>query len=150
MKKLTNDLKAIKNKNKTKTIWFRGNFNLPDIDWHTNSISGNQYPKEINETAINMFNECGLSQLSYKTEQLPRHSLIDIPGISDHTRIPLADTLCQPSQQKTNKRTVHLWNRANLPDIKETLVRDVKRILRLSPEQSVSYQLPMDRTKDYI
>ena len=110
-----------------------------------------------------MLNECGLSQLiNFPTRQNNRldilltnnksllTSLIDVPGISNHTRIPLADTLCHPSGQKINKRTVHLWNRANLPDIKETLVRDVKRILRLSPEQSVSYQLPMDRTKDYI
>ena len=74
MKKLTYDLKAIKNKYKTNTIWFGGDFNLPDIDWQTNSIRGNQYPKEINETAINMINKYRLFQLSYETEQLPRHS----------------------------------------------------------------------------
>ena len=140
MKKITNNLKAIKNKYKTNTIWFGGDFNLPDIDWQTNSIRGNQYPKEINETATNMINECGLFQLiNFPTRQnncldilLTNNkslltSLIDIPGISDHTRIPLADTLCHPFRQKINKRTVHLWNRANVPDIKETLVRDIKQ-----------------------
>ena len=34
--------------------WFGGDFNLPDIDWATESITGNQYRKSINEIFIKL------------------------------------------------------------------------------------------------
>jgi hypothetical protein len=34
------------------TMWVAGDFNLPDIDWPTNTFSGNRYLNEINQTLL--------------------------------------------------------------------------------------------------
>jgi hypothetical protein len=43
------------------TMWVAGDFNLPDIDWPTNTFSGNRYLNEINQTLLQI-EELGLSQ----------------------------------------------------------------------------------------
>ena len=45
---LCQDLKEVMNKYKKSTIWIVGDANLPDIDWHTDTISSSRYAKEIN------------------------------------------------------------------------------------------------------
>jgi hypothetical protein len=46
---LANTIIDICSKYAKDTIWVCGNMNLPNIDWEDNTITGNQYKKEINE-----------------------------------------------------------------------------------------------------
>ena len=52
-------------------------------------------------------------------------SIEDTTGISDHDRIVIADIICHPRRNRPIKRTIHLWNRANIPDMKESLKSDI-------------------------
>ena len=44
-------------------VWIGGDINLPDIDWSSNSISGNSYRKNINEKLIHAIENSGLNKL---------------------------------------------------------------------------------------
>ena len=37
-------------------LWFGGDFNLPDVDWNMNLITGHQYPKILNKAFLDMIN----------------------------------------------------------------------------------------------
>ena len=47
-KKLVSEIYDISDKHKNAVIWFGGDFNLPDINWNSQEINGNQYLKNIN------------------------------------------------------------------------------------------------------
>ena len=51
------------NKNKGAVFWFGGDFNLPDIDWKKQEITGNKYLKDINSLFLEMSQDLGLSQI---------------------------------------------------------------------------------------
>ena len=55
-----NDKSTIMSKYKTSPHWVAGDWNLPDIDWSSNHITGNQYPKIINEYFLNFLNDSNL------------------------------------------------------------------------------------------
>ena len=78
-------------------VWIGGVINLPDIKWSSNSISGNSYRKDINETILEVLANSGLKQnvdFPTRDNNLPdifatkRPSLVkcckSIPGVSDH------------------------------------------------------------------
>ena len=44
-------------------IYCAGDFNLPDISWNTNSVSGHQYPLELNNMTLELLFDCGLTQI---------------------------------------------------------------------------------------
>ena len=44
-------------------VWLADDFNLPDIDWSKNSITGHQYRKHINETFLTLESDLGLHQV---------------------------------------------------------------------------------------
>ena len=48
---------------KHSTIWIGSDFNLPDIDWKTNSIVSHNYPIPINKSFIDMIVDLGAEQL---------------------------------------------------------------------------------------
>lgn len=111
-------------------IYCAGDFNLPDIDWSNNSISGHRYSSTINDLALSMMAECGFSQVVNFPTRLNntldilftnRPSLIQhcfpAPGISDHS-IVLATTVSKITYQKSNSYKMYLWNRANVEDMK--------------------------------
>ena len=71
--------------------------NLPDINWSSNAVSGNNYKKEINDSFFQAVENCGLDQIvDFPTRDnnlldiflTNRPSLIQtcksLPGISDH------------------------------------------------------------------
>ena len=76
-------------------IWIGGDANLPDIDWSSNSITGNISRKDINETMIQTLENWGMDQMvDFPTRErnlgifcTNRPSLIQtcspLPGISD-------------------------------------------------------------------
>ena len=48
---------------KSSPHWIGDDLNLPDINWATNSITGHQYSKAINESFINMMEDTNIEQL---------------------------------------------------------------------------------------
>ena len=44
-------------------ICCNGDFNLPDIDWDSDSIHSHRCPLEINDLMLNMPAECGFTQV---------------------------------------------------------------------------------------
>ena len=74
-----------------------GDFNLPDIDWDSESIHSHRYPFAVNDLMLNMSVECGFTQVvNFPTRE---KNILDlffttypsciqqcepIPGISDH------------------------------------------------------------------
>ena len=60
---LCSKIKHIVNTNRSATIWISGDLNLPDIDWKTESIEGNQNSNAINTAFLSAFQELGLAQI---------------------------------------------------------------------------------------
>ena len=50
--KLANAIESIVKDHPKDVVWIGGDINLPDINWSSNSISGNSYRKDINETIL--------------------------------------------------------------------------------------------------
>ena len=84
---------------------------LPDINWERYVISGHQYSRELNLLFLKCLNDCNLDQLVnfpqrrdnifdilLATNNTLTFNISDVPGIGDHTRIPVADVLCHPTQ----------------------------------------------------
>ena len=115
-------------------IWIGGDANLPDIDWSTNTICGNNYKKEINENLLQSTENCGLEQIvDFPTRDnnvldvflTNRPSLIQsckpLPGVSDH-EIVWIDSDVSVKYQRPIKRKIWLWSKANLPRLKEDMM----------------------------
>ena len=105
MNTLCSDIHNLNEKFKSSTIWIAGDANLSDIDWKTDSIQGNNYPKEYSEQFIDLKKTCGFSQVvdftarEVKTLEVfltNRPSLINrvtpIPGIGDHDTMPYIES----------------------------------------------------------
>ena len=84
--------------------------NLPDINWKSNIISSHQYNKVLNELFLSFLYDGNLDQLVnfptrkddtldilLTTSKTLISNIIDVPGISDHIRIPVVDVLCHPT-----------------------------------------------------
>jgi exonuclease III len=61
-KGLSNIISDICHKNTKSTIWIGGDLNLPDINWSSNTITSNQYRKEISEIFLALEEDLGLIQ----------------------------------------------------------------------------------------
>jgi hypothetical protein len=91
------EIKSIAAENKDAVLWIAGDLNLPDIEWSSESIIGNRYPKIFNEIMLDMTNDLAVEQMvNFPTRNTNildifltnRPSLISrcepVPGISDH------------------------------------------------------------------
>ena len=128
---LCETIEKIQKKYKKASIWLCGDFNLPDICWHTHSIKGHQYPKELNQRFLDMMHTCGLSQM---VDQPTRESnILDLfftnrpalmlkcsvePGLSDH-HIVAAENRLVAQRRKPLPRKIFLWKRANYSKLKQ-------------------------------
>lgn len=134
-------------------MWIGGDYNLPDIDWKMNMITGYQYPKIMSETFLGIINDLNLEQLiDFPTRKGNFLDLIltnnpslvtcidDLPGISDHTSIASIDILCHPCRQKPVSCTIHLWAKANLDLVKQTLNDKIISFCEKFQEHSVENQ----------
>ena len=112
-------------------VWLAGDFNLPDIDWPKNSITGHQYRKHINETFLTLESDLGLHQvIDAPTREdnildlffTNRPTLVNrstvIPGISDHHAVYI-DSHITMSRKKPVKQTIFMWGKADIQGIKE-------------------------------
>ncbi len=57
VQELCQAIKQVATSHPTATIWLSGDFNLPDIDWDTEAIAGNQYSMAINNIFLNTFQD---------------------------------------------------------------------------------------------
>ncbi|VDI08795.1 Hypothetical predicted protein [Mytilus galloprovincialis] len=115
-KTVIEDFNEIAIRHKKATIWIGGDANLPDIDWHTDTISSNRYPKEINEHFLVNKSELGLTQIvNFPTRDditldiflTNRPNLVQrcvgIPGISDRDTIAYVESWSRAKYQKPTK-----------------------------------------------
>ena len=120
------DIRKLVTAYKSSTIWIAGDTNVPDIDWTSDTVKGNRYPKDINQTFIDTKTDLGLSQaVNFATRDRStldifltnRPSLIykciGIPGISDHDTIPCIESTIEARYQKPVKRQIFLWKQAD-------------------------------------
>ena len=56
------EISEIKSKFKNSIFWLCGDFNLPDIDWDSNTITGHQYSLAVNQLFLDLFSDLGLTQ----------------------------------------------------------------------------------------
>ena len=93
-------IEGVAHNNHIATIWVGGDLNLPNIDWTTNSPSGNNYPISFCNFVLDLFSEINLTQLvTFPTREsnildifaTNRPTLIikstPVPGISDHDTV---------------------------------------------------------------
>jgi hypothetical protein len=157
------DLSTVMQKHKTSPHWIGGDLNLPDINWGTNEISGHQYSKKINESFTNMMNDCNLEQIiNFPTRQdkyldilLTNNtslltSVNDIPGISDHTTIAIVDAMCHPLRNRPIKRTIYLWNSADISHQKDILQNKVTDFCRVYNAENSSINEQWYKFKEIV
>ncbi|XP_072169454.1 uncharacterized protein [Diadema setosum] len=111
--------------------WIEGDLNLPDIDWETQSSSGNQNPLPVKQRFLTMVQDCDLQQIvSFPTRQnncldlflTNRPTLLNkcvaLPGISDHD-IVLVESSAAANRSRPVKRKVFLWKHADMESLRE-------------------------------
>ena len=116
-------------KHQSSIFWIGGDLNLPDINWTTESVSGNRNPSTINARFLEMIHDCSLEQIVDYPTRLDatldlfltnRPSLVNrsqpLPGISDHD-IPFIDTSLKALPSKPISRKIYIWKRANIPNM---------------------------------
>ena len=119
--------------NKGAVIWYGGDFNLPDIQWSSMSVEGNQNLQLLNNRFIEMVQNCALEQMVTFPTRIEhtldlfltnRPSLVNrctvIPGIADHD-IVFVESPIYASRNKPTKRKVHLWKRADTIQMRDEL-----------------------------
>ena len=137
-------------------IWVGGDINLPNVNWSNNSISGNNYRREISENLIQAMEKSGLEQIvDFPTRDrnlldifaINRPSLIQscrpLPGVSDHERV-LVNSDISAKYQCPVKRKIWLWAKADLPSLKEDMQSFSNTFLE---ENSIQTDVDTLRTK---
>ena len=107
-------------------FWIGGDWNLPDIDWENLTVPGNQYPKEVSKIYLDLATNCSLEQIV--TTPTRGNNILDIflmsnptfitkcktiPGVGDHD-IVIVDSKTIASRLKPPRRTIYLWDKANI------------------------------------
>ena len=128
--KMCADIIEVKNKFKKSIFWLSGDFNLPDIDWNFNCITGHQYSKPINQLFLDLVCDLGLSQTVDRPTR--GNNILDlfftnyldliqnsnvISGVSDHEAVQIESKLFIKTK-KPAKREIRLWNQADMTQIK--------------------------------
>ncbi|VDI33330.1 Hypothetical predicted protein [Mytilus galloprovincialis] len=127
---IVDQLSQIRLDNPKSEFWIAGDFNLPDIDWSSLSITSHQYPARMSSEYLELATRCGVEQI-VKTPTRGENildlfftshpSLVNkcktIPGVGDHDAV-LIDTLAKPQRAKPTKRKIYLWDKANLQSLK--------------------------------
>ena len=131
VKELVDVIRNVCHKYKEAVVWLAGDFNLPDINWSNNTITGYQYRKHVNEAFLTLQSDLRLHQtidtptrennildlfFTNRPSRVNRSTVI--PGISDHHAVYI-DSRITMTRQKPVKRTIFMWGRANTQGIKE-------------------------------
>ena len=119
------DISSLINSNKNAIFWLGRDFNLPDIDWKNESITGNNNSKELNSKFLETAADFGLKQLV--REPTRGNSCLDlfftsnpdlvnrcsvVSGVGDHDAV-LVETKLKLPKKKPIKRKIKLWKKAD-------------------------------------
>ena len=131
---------------KSATIWIGGDLNLPDIDWKSTEIVGNNTNKEANQIFIDTLVNYGLHQINDKPTReknileifcTNRPGLISkctvIPGLSYHD-IVLTESRIKAKKNKQIAHTVSVWKKANFDAIREETKSFSEQFLASPPD----------------
>ncbi|CAG2187687.1 unnamed protein product [Mytilus edulis] len=146
LKQMIIEINELKLKFKNSTFWLGGDFNLPDIKWPEQNISGSMYSKELNEAFIDMLNNLGIEQMvDFPTR---KDNILDlfctnqpalitkiksIPGISDHD-IVLVDAICKPQRSKQSQHKIYLWKKVDIKKIKDVTSHFISELISQTNE----------------
>ena len=123
MEELCGVLHSLVVDNPSASIWIAGDVNLPDIDWRTNTVCGNQHCHALNDMLVDFLNCNGFVQSVDSPAR--NQSILDIfctnrpslvsccqilPGISDHEAV-LVKTSTVLKHTKPTKRKIYQWHR---------------------------------------
>ena len=117
MEELCRVLHSLVVDNPSASVWIAGDVNLPDIDWRTNTVCGNQHCHALNDMFVDFLNCNGFIQSV--DSPIRNQSILDIfctnrplPGISDHEAV-LVKTSTVLTHTKPTKQKIYLWNRVD-------------------------------------
>ena len=130
MDNLCNVVEDIHTQHRNAVLWLGGDLNLPDINWETHAIEGNQNPNATNARFMDMVQNCGLQQIvNFPTRQkncldlflTNRPTLVDkcspLPGIGDHDIVSVVSSV-EALRRKPVKRKIFLWKLADMKNMK--------------------------------
>ena len=142
------ELTRLRQDNSKCEFWVGGDFNLPDIDWPTLAVTSNQYPAVMSNIYIGLPAQCGVKQLVEAPTRgnnildlffTSNPSLVSkckpIPGVGDHDAV-LVDTLAKPQRSKPVRRKIYLWDKADLPNLKQE-ARNITTTLHTIQHQGI-------------
>ena len=142
------ELTRLRQDNSKCEFWVGGDFNLPDIDWPTLAVTSNQYPAVMSNIYIGLPAQCGVEQLVEAPTRgnnildlffTRNPSLVSkckpIPGVGDHDAV-LVDTLAKPQRSKPVRRKIYLWDKADLPNLKQE-ARNITTTLHTIQHQGI-------------
>ena len=120
------------NGSKPKQLILGGDFNCPDIDWETLTVSKDPsvQDRNIHQRLIDLTSEHNLTQIDdqptrngklldlvFTTNPSLIKSSVSVPGISDHD-IVVTDVDIKPVYSSQKPKNVYKWNKANWDNIK--------------------------------
>ena len=180
MSELCGALNTLSNIDKKATVWIGGDFNLPDIDWSTNTVTGNQYSAKTNKDFLDSLDLNNLDQvIKFPTRGentldlflTNRPTLINStepkPGLgkSDHD-IVFINCCAKAKIPKPSPRKIWLWKKADHPamsddmktfetnfienNTKETPIEDLWTSFRSTVTKSISKNVPNKMTSSRI
>ncbi|KAL3854785.1 hypothetical protein ACJMK2_014034 [Sinanodonta woodiana] len=120
-----------------------GDFNLPTIDWNTNTVKDNpQYESIMNTKLAEITTNNDLQQMV--TEATRGNNILDLifttnpalvhnieihPGMSDHGVI-IADINLKAKISKKKQREVHLFKKADWDNLKTDVEQELTKVLK--------------------
>lgn len=131
MERLKESLSKIKRVDRSH-IWLAGDFNLPGIDWASQSVLPNAPYVNLSKFMLEIAADFGLEQMV--TRPTRGKNILDIfltnnpdlverstviPGLSDHDGIPMIIVSSKPRLIKTKPRLIYLYDKADMNLIKE-------------------------------
>ena len=131
---LTDFMIKLSKKHSNAIQWFCGDFNLPDVNWQSNTIEGCRYPSSINQLFIDCAFNCKMEQVVEKPTRMDnildlfftnRPSLVSQvqikPGISDHEMVCI-DSAIRPAKVKPVQRKIFLWKKGDIDQLKASVM----------------------------
>ena len=129
---------------KSATVWVGGDFNLPDINWASNSIKPDSNKQHLSQIFLDILADSSLEQIVTKPTR--EENILDLfltsnptlvnkvtqaPGLADHNNV-FIDVAARPQRLKATPRRVHCYGKADL----EALLSDIELFAREFPKTS--------------
>ena len=146
---LRKSLETLREKFPGTPIFLGGDFNLPGIDWESNSHIQNQPKKQQSELLVEIAADFHLEQVNL--EPTRQQNILELlftsspetvlscstgPGISDHNHLVIARVNLKPKHQRKKPRTIFLFKKADWPKIKDHLNDAKKTFMDMSSTES--------------